>query len=256
MDTLNEPTTNPTYISASTNTGKLLQLPIATVKHPPQPTSQCKRNHSSITTSLTKIPTCPTQKFMNHEIARISNYADGPCLKKESFSCDSIVRTSQLSIECNDKIDLISPVREASLSAKMFGHRVTAYNESLLSITSSDMEDFDSFSHTGNDNGKTACNNSPMIALSKSETNISEQNRCDGDDTSKLQIFNVVSLNDLHEDDPFLQKPNGDLSKNQCLTLDSDENCGSMRRKKHNMKLTNTITVAMRNTADVSDKTF
>lgn len=120
------------------------------------------------------------------------------------------------------------------------------------------MEDFDnSFSYNiGSDNGKAACNNSPMIALSKSETNISEQNRGDAGDTSKLQIFNVVSLNDLHENDPFLQKPNGDLSKNQCLALVSDENGGSLRRKKHNMTLTNTITVAMRNTADVSDKTF
>lgn len=177
------------------------------------------------------------------------------CLKTESYSCDSIARTTHL---YDDDVSscAISDIRETSLSARVFGHHVTACNASMLSVTSSDMDEFDinasDVAIGSNDNAKVTCANSPMISLSKSETNIAEQNRDDG--TGKLQIFNVVSLNDLYENDPFLQKPMSELSKSPCSTLTSDS--GSMQRKKHNMTLTNTITVAMRNTADVSDKTF
>lgn len=64
-------------------------------------------------------------------------------------------------------------------------------------------------------NAPIATPTSPItISLSKSETNIFE-----GDDVgNKLAVYNVVSLNDLHETDSFLNpRQMNDLSKNQFL---------------------------------------
>lgn len=214
--------------------------------------------------SLTKIPGCAAAAQQRPNAAPCDRpdepcpSAASTCMRKESYSCDSIARTTHLlDDDTNDGSSwAISEIRETSLSAHVFGHHVTACNASLLSVASSDLDEFDANCSDAaigsSNNGKATSANSPMISLSKSETNISEQNR--GDGTGKLQIFNVVSLNDLYENDPFLQKPMGDSTKNACTTLASDGD--GMQRKKHNITLTSTITVAMRNTADVSDKTF
>lgn len=60
---------------------------------------------------------------------------------------------------------------------------------------------------------------SGMISLSKSETNIFE-----GSNSIKLAVYDVVSLNDLNDVEPFPNKPMIDLSKNQLLhNLSNDE---------------------------------
>lgn len=60
---------------------------------------------------------------------------------------------------------------------------------------------------------------SGMISLSKSETNIFE-----GSNSIKLAVYDVVSLNDLNDVQPFPNKPMIDLTKNQLLhNLSNDE---------------------------------
>lgn len=181
-------------------------------------------------------------------------------IKKESFSCDSINKSMYLSMigsasneslndspsdalhfECQDKS------MNSARSPKLSPHNGSG---SMLTVTN--------YAQSGT---SSACN-SPMISLSKSETNISETNSSDGGSgTSKFTIYNVVSLNDLYESDPFLNRPMNDLSKNQCLTKISDTELDDLNQKKHIMTLTNpkvltTITVSMRNATDGSDKIF
>lgn len=59
---------------------------------------------------------------------------------------------------------------------------------------------------------------SGMLSLSKSETNIFE-----GSNSIKLAVYDVVSLNDLNDVQPFPNKPMIDLSKNQLLHNLSNE---------------------------------
>lgn len=105
---------------------------------------------------------------------------------------------------------------------------VAEKNASLLSVDSS-------FSVGGSSGGSianvsTASPNSPgTISLSKSETNIFEG----GDMENKLAIYNVVSLNDLNESDPFLNRRQmNDLSKNQVLNNISEFEMRGLARDK------------------------
>lgn len=184
------------------------------------------------------------------------------CIKKESFSCDSINKSMYLSMiggsasneslndsrsdalhfECQDKS------MNSARSPKLLPHN----GGSMLTVT-----------NCAQSGTSSACN-SPMISLSKSETNIAETNTSDGGGgggSNKFTIYNVVSLNDLYESDPFLNRPMNDFSKNQCLTKISDTELDDLNQKKHIVTLTNpkvltTITVSMRNAADGSDKIF
>lgn len=183
------------------------------------------------------------------------------CIKKESISCDSINKSMYLSMiesasneslndspsdalhfKCQDKS--INSARSPKLSPHHGGGSMLTVTNCAQSGTSS------------------ACN-SPMISLSKSETNISETNSLDGGGggSNKFTIYNVVSLNDLYESDPFLNRHMNDLSKNQCLTKISDTELDELNQKKNIMTFTNpkvltTITVSMRNATDGSDKIF
>lgn len=192
------------------------------------------------------------------------------CIKKESLSCDSINKLMYLSMigsasnesindspsdplhfECQDKS--MNSARSPKLSPHNGG--------SMLTVTNCAQS------------GTSSVCNSPMISLSKSETNISETNSSDGgggngsggggggSGSSKFTIYNVVSLNDLYESDPILNRPMNDLSKNQCLTQISATELDDLKQKKHIMTLTKpkvltTITVSMRNATDGSDKIF
>lgn len=98
----------------------------------------------------------------------------------------------------------------------------------------------------------------PMISLSKSETNISVSTNIE-DNRNQLAIFNVVSLNNLHENESFFDRSLTDLTKNQCLVNSSDNDLHELSPKKHSVILTSpkvltTVTVSMRNTVDVSDE--
>lgn len=59
---------------------------------------------------------------------------------------------------------------------------------------------------------------SGMVSLSKSETNIFE-----GSNSIKLAVYDVLSLNNLNDVEPFPNKPMIDLSKNQMLLNISKE---------------------------------
>lgn len=114
-----------------------------------------------------------------------------------------------------------------------------------------------SFVSTANETPKLL--HTPVISLSKSETNIAVSNV--EESRNQLAIFNVVSLNDLHENDSFFDRTMNDHSKMQCLVNSSDNNLHESSPKKHNVTLTSpkvltTVTVSMRNTVDVSDKVF
>lgn len=201
---------NTTIINATTNTGKALQLPIATPKNLLPLVTSSKRN-SMILTNSNHQPdvnksTGKCHCSSIHQTKRSINCDMNQCIHKESFSCDSISKT------------FVSTVAEAP---------------KLL--------------HT------------PTISLSKSETNIAVSNA--EENRNHLAIFNVVSLNDLHENDSFFDRTMNDFSKTQCLVNSSDNDLHELNPKKHNVTLTSpkvltTVTVAMRNTVDVSDKVF
>lgn len=189
-------------------------------------------------------------------------------IKKESFSCDSILKTSSYlsSIEqsidccndfsvCNESTQLAEEIDEATNQQSNM-HMKATHSASLLSVTSCGMSIFGSsssscYEHNINTaNVSTVMSNNPMISLSKSETNISETNNLD--DINKMQNFNVVSLNDLYGSDLCLQRQTTNLSKNACLTQKLEHSLTKLTKP----KVLTTITVSMKNTADVSDKIF
>lgn len=116
--------------------------------------------------------------------------------------------------------------------------------------------------------------NGPMISLSKSETNIFESDNS----SNRMSVFSVVSLNDLNECDPFLNRPMNDLSKIQCLnqisannlvsTTNNDKLCahsyGSVDAASADVTPTKgttiivspTITVSVKSPSEFADKIF
>lgn len=260
---------NATIINATTNTGKALQLPIATPKLlSPLVTTNSKRNqmtHQQFDTQkLTNKCKCncsstaQNKRSANNErIIFNANSCDLiHCIQKESFSCDSISKSyfvpladpySQTGVghgdddyeynDDNDDDDALK--RKPNLSPQPL---------SMLGINTN----LDATATTpGSANGAI----SPVISLSKSETNIAESNI---EDNRNQLFYNVVSLNNLHDDtEPFFNRTLTDISKNQCLTT-SDENdlYGLSPKTLTSPKVLTTVTVSMRNAADVSDKVF
>lgn len=131
----------------------------------------------------------------------------GCSIKKESLSCDSI---SKSTYACAERAE---PIAAAAGMDGCVASPMSEYqNSSLLSVNSGTSAYGSSGSSCGNNISSTStvtASNAPMISLSKSETNISEGNR--------MSVYSVVSLNDLNESDPFLNRPMNDLSKTQCL---------------------------------------
>lgn len=168
----------------------------------------------------------PTKKY------NCSALHQNRCIQKESFSCDSINNSRFIPLagpynDDSDKKDTIQATKQSLNTCS------SIVNPSTISATSS---------------GAGAAL-SPIFSLSKSETNISESNT----EESQLSIHNVVSLNNLHDSEQYFNRTLNDISKNQC-----HEDLSSM---KHIVTLTNpniftTVTVSMRNAADVSDKVF
>lgn len=99
---------------------------------------------------------------------------------------------------------------------------------------------------------------SPIISLSKSETNISESST--ENSRNQLTIYNVVSLNNLHDSDCIFNRSLNEVSRNQCYANSYEDTFFDLNPKKHmastNSKTLTTVTVSMRNTVDVSDDIF
>ncbi len=116
-----------------------------------------------------------------------------------------------------------------SMSSSNYSMCVDKKHPIPLSKSSSDFREiFNSEKHT-DDHTQSTTNDSSilasilnvdsgMISLSKSETNIFE-----GSNSIKLAVYDVVSLNDLNDVQPFPNKPMIDLSKNQLLHNLSNE---------------------------------
>lgn len=177
----------------------------------------------------------------------------GCSIKKESLSCDSI---SKAMFACAERAESNVVESKGGAASKndaspMSDHR----NASLLSVNSGTSAGGSSGSSCGINISSTStitATNSPMISLSKSETNIFESNH--GDGASKISVFNVVSLNDLNESDPFLNRPMNDLSKTQCLNQISEHDIPSTHVL---TAITSpTITISLKNPADFSDNFF
>ena len=207
---------NTTIINATTNTGKPLQLPIATVKNLTPIVTNTKR-HSMILTSSSpqtefkKSSPTKCQCSSAHAMKKPQNNHT-TCIRNESFSCESISKSF--------------------ISTDIETPKLLSTNPIPTPVT-------------------------PIISLSKSETNIAVANV--EDNRNQLAIFNVVSLNNLHENDMFFDRTLNDVPKNQYLV--SDNELHELSPKKHNVTLSSpkvltTVTVSMRNTIDVSDKIF
>lgn len=257
---------NATIINTTTNTGKALQLPIATPKNIPSlvttntititTTNNCKRNvmahgHQQFDS---KKPTnkckckcnCSSiaqnkRSANNERIILNANSCDlNHCIQKESFSCDSISKScfvplADLYNETDDDDD------DDALRPKPIRSPKPLSSSSLLGYTSI------------NPNISAGNTTTTLTSLSKSETNIAETNI--EDNRNQLSIYNVVSLNNLHDTEPFFNRTLNDLAKNQCLT-DSDENNLYELNPKTLTSPKVLTTVSMRNAADVSDKVF
>lgn len=184
----------------------------------------------------------------------------GFTIKKESFSCDSISKA------CAELMVAVGPDGSTTASNNDASPISDYRNSSMLSVNSGTSACGSSSSSCGNNLSSTstitACN-SPMLSLSKSETNIFEVNG--GDSSNKMSVFNVVSLNDLSESVPFLNRPMNDLSKIQCLNKISEQDLCSMNDHKRpigfnansNTAIASpTITVSVKDPNDLSDRTF
>lgn len=204
-----------------------------------------------------------TRKMCVTSSQAMSNAPKTGCsIKKESLSCDSISKATISA--CAERAEYIVGELDDNVASKkdaspIFEHQ----NASLLSVNSGASACGSSGSSCGGNNlsstSTITASNSPMILLSKSETNIFEG--IDGDDGNKLSVFSVVSLNDLNECDPFLNRPMNDLSKTQCLNQISDERCRMNDNMRQHALIVNskktitspTVTVTMRNSDDFSD---
>lgn len=255
---------NSTIINTTTNTGKALQLPIATSKNVPslvttntntititttnnckrnvmahghqqfdskKPTNKCKCNCSSI---------AQNKRSANDErIILNANSCDlNHCIQKESFSCDSISKSYFVPLA-----DLYNETDDDdgdALRPKPIRSPKPLSSSSLLGYTNINPN-------------ISAGNATTLTSLSKSETNIAETNI--EDNRNQLSIYNVVSLNNLHDTEPFFNRTLNDLSKNQCLTNSDENNLYELNPKTLTSPKVLT-TVSMRNAADVSDKVF
>lgn len=233
--------TNATIINATTNTGKALQLPIATPKNLSPLVANSKRNQINPNNIHHQLdPIKPSSKCNCSLVSQNKRTTNNDrvnlrdsCEVNQSFSCDSISKTMYVPV-ANDYANADQSTIEvtANRSSRDSGNTISIANPSV----------------------------SPVISLSKSETNIFDTN-AEIDTTNQLTIYNVVSLNDLHDNCSLLNRVIHDPSKNQYLSNSSENDLYDLSPKKHIVTLTTpkvltTVTVSMRNAADVSDKVF
>lgn len=235
IDASNELPANATIINATTNTGKAVQLPIATPKNLSPQVANSKRIPNSF----------------HHQLEPV----------KVIHKCNCPLVSSQKNIE---RVNLREPcelnkcmkMENISMDSMPFVTVADSYQTTIGSRSPKSFEsDYDSI---GNIIAITNPSISPIISLSKSETNISDSN-VETDLGNQLNIYNVVSLNDLHENS--LSRVINDPSKNQYLSNSSENDLYDLNPKKHIVTLTNpkvltAVTVSMRNAADVSDKVY
>lgn len=218
--------------------------------------------------SLSHIIASSTNSSVNNSTAIATNrYSDVTdefslsSLKKESLSCDSISKSITTigtfsmhsdvgSSTTGDANEFTRPESDATFASSEYR------NSSLLSVNSGLSMCGSSGSSYDNNSASTMACNSPIIALSKSETNIFRTNN----DEANSPVFNVVSLNDLNDAEQFFDRPMNDLSKTQCLTQISNQEI----TRKHSNTLTSPkishenqkpISIAQ-NSRDVGDKIF
>lgn len=170
---------------------------------------------SELSTSLNKT----SQENASSEIDESSNC--DLSLNRSSCECSVLMGDSMI-FSLDDSFVSSNPFDSKTDDGKF--NNSEKKTASLLSVTSS-------LSVCGSSGSSCGCNNisnnstvigggSPlMISLSKSETNIFDE-KADG---NKLEIFNVVSLNDLNDTELYFNRPMNDLSKTQCLTKISDQ---------------------------------
>lgn len=178
---------------------------------------------------------CTNRNVCNLKSAPLHRNEDAKSsqMNKASLSCDSISKSTFIYANSSTTDELIliqcsgymTETQTTELDRKHMDTLSASPNadaefhdSSLLSVSGCGSSGSSCSNHISSASTITACN-SPMISLSKSETNIFN---CDSG-ANKLAIYNVVSLNDLNESDPFFQRPMNDLSKNQCLTNISDQ---------------------------------
>lgn len=228
IDASNEFPTNATIINATTNTGKAIQLPIATPKNLMPQVANSKRIPNPIHHQLEPIKSvhkCNCSLISQKNIERAS--LRDSCDLNKSPSCDRMSFIPVAAGSYQSVIDSRSPKTCDSIG-------------NIISITNQTI--------------------SPIISLSKSETNISDSNN-DSETNDQFTIYNVVSLNNLHESDSLHNRAINDPSKNQYLSNSSENDLYDLNPKKHIIRLTTpkvltAVTVSMRNAADVSDKVF
>lgn len=274
-----QPNDGTNDLSTMTNTSKSMQLSISSAKSlsPHVANLNCKR-HSMNLSSLhhqmsdarksngkCNCSSAPLCKRSTNERATFKDSGDlnVSSMKKESFSCDSISKTSYISAAAVAAASsATNPFSDTNIHLTINGSR--SPNRFLATSSSSPSGNSNLTSST-----TTGGTVSPIISLSKSETNISESKTADATNQNQLNIYNVVSLNNLHDNEPFFHRL-GEHSKNQCYASSSDDGLYNLNPKKHhhhhhhnshivtmtNPNVLTTVTVAMQNAADVSDKVF
>lgn len=284
-----QPNDGTNDLSTMTNASKSVQLSISSAKSlsPHVASVNCKRHSMNLSSlhhhqlaDLRKSSSkcnCSSAPLMKRSTNERANFKDSGDLtvnsmKKESFSCDSISKTSYISVAAaaatTAETIATNPFTETNHSLTINGSR--SPNRFLATSSSSPSGNSNLTSST-----TTGGTVSPIISLSKSETNISESKTADAAQQNQLTIYNVVSLNNLHDNEPFFHRSLGDHPKNQCYASSSDDglyNLNPKNQQQHqhqhhhhhhshivtlaNPKVLTTVTVSMRNAADVSDKVF
>lgn len=236
---------------ATANTGKATQLPITTSKNLSPHITTCKRNSMNLHNfhhpidAKKPIIRCncssASSKRSTNERAHLKDSCElNQCMTKESFSCDSISKSSFVTAsgpytDTDQSTNSSRSPKSLATSCSPSGNFIATPNPSTGAI-------------------------SPIISLSKSETNISDSNA--DDNRNQLTIYNVVSLNNLNDTEPFFYRTLNDQTKNQCLANSSENDLFNNSPKKQTVTLpspkliSKAVTVSMRNAADVSDKVF
>lgn len=260
--------------NATTNTGKATPKNLSTLVTTNTTTTttntitNCKRNpiaHGHQQLDKIKRSTAQNMRSANNErnLSNTNSCDPNHCIQKESFSSDSMsksyfvhladpyfetddydddddddddddaLKLKTISIQPPELMSLLSsPLYKADTNQCLSANNSAAAVTTITTIAS------------GSSNGAIG----PVISLSKSETNIAESNVEDSS-RNQFSIYNVVSLNNLH--DVQFETLNN-LSKNHCFTNSDDEKIKTLTGP----NVLTTVTVSMRNAADVSDKVF
>lgn len=240
---------NATVTSAATNilnTGKPMQVSSATPKH---------------STPLVTTDTITTTNISNckrNPIIHGYQYFDSkkPIKKCNCSSTAQNKKTTNLNANSCDLNHCIVPLADpcSEIDRSDDGARIRKLSPKPLLSSLLGPPNTNSSNNATPTSGSANGSIDPIISLSKSETNIAESNI--KDNHNQLSIYNVVSLNNLH-DESFFNRTLNDISKAQCLTNSDENDLYEINPKTlSSPKVLTTVTVSMRNAADVSDKVF